>query len=183
MPSSQYELPVRTMTFFGIVEIFDHDVLSVTTLWVAAQRGCPEPRTFGMASCVPTLRKPSDKPVNCVADFLLSVFHQKIHCSRISWLLFLASSLQRRRRVRVGRAHRNGRVFLQASLKLGDYLLDRVGNPAVRPCNVTLFLHVSEQVDDLRQRQGLGRVIHVLLPDEMRLPVTPLDGRKTVSHV
>jgi hypothetical protein len=62
----------------------------------------------------------SDMPVNRVADFLLSVFHQKIHRGRVSWLLFFASSLRRRRGVRVGRAHRNGRVFLQASLKLGD---------------------------------------------------------------
>jgi len=60
-----------------------------------------------------------------------------------SWLLFLAGSLRHRWRVRVGRAHRNDRVFFQASIKLRYYLRYGVGHPAVRPRDVTLFPHVG----------------------------------------
>ena len=87
------------------------------------------------------------------------------------------------RRVGVGRADLDRRVFLQAGLELTDDPHHRVGDPGIVRAHVALLLQVGEEVDDLRQRESLRRVVHVILPDKMRLPVPPLDGGKPVSHV
>ncbi len=49
--------------------------------------------------------------------------------------------------------------------------------------HVALLLQVGEEVDDFRQREFQRRVVHVLLPDQVRLPVPPLDGGQLVGHV
>src|SRR5829696_518636 len=49
--------------------------------------------------------------------------------------------------------------------------------------DVALLPQIGEQVDDLRQRKLLRRVVHVLLPDQMRFPVPPFYGRQPVGDV
>ena len=45
------------------------------------------------------------------------------------------------------------------------------------------LLKVGKEIDDFRQWEGQRRVIHVLLPDKVYLPVSPFDGRQPISDV
>src|SRR5262249_40781834 len=87
-------------------------------------------------------------------------------------------------RIRVRSAEFNRRILLQAFRELRDDLRDRRDDPRVVPGeSVGLLLQIGEEVDDLRQWEGQRRVIHVLLPDEVYLPVPPFDGRQPISDV
>ena len=66
---------------------------------------------------------------------------------------------------------------MQACLELTDNLLQRLPDPTIGHVDVTLLLQIGEKVDNLRQGKFLRRVVHVFLPEEVHLPVAPLDGR------
>src|SRR5262249_9594947 len=46
---------------------------------------------------------------------------------------------------------------------------------------VALLLQIGEEIDDFRQWEGHRRVIHVLLPNKVYLPVPPFYGRQPIS--
>src|SRR5215813_9876314 len=65
-----------------------------------------------------------------------------------------------------------------------DDLRHRGDDPGIVPWkSVALLLEIGEEIDDFRQWQGQRRVVHVLLPDEVDLPVSPLDRRQPIGDI
>src|SRR5262249_48193210 len=88
------------------------------------------------------------------------------------------------RRIWIRSADFDRRIFLQAFRKLIDDLRNRRDDPGVVPGeSVALLLQIGEEIDDSRQWESQRRVIHVLLPDKVHLPVSPFDSRQAIGDV
>src|SRR5262249_239694 len=87
------------------------------------------------------------------------------------------------RSIRVRRAHSDGWIHPQAFFEISSDLHHRVRYPTVVDQDVTFFLEVGKQIDDLRDWKYLRRVEHVHLPNQVHFPVPPFHGVQAVGNI
>src|SRR5258708_28322179 len=88
-----------------------------------------------------------------------------------------------RRNVWLWGACRDRWIFLQALLQINNDLHHWYTYPRACGAHVALFFQIVLKIDNFWQWKCHRRIIHIDLPDEVHLPVVPLDRGHAIGYV
>src|SRR5450631_2897733 len=83
-----------------------------------------------------------------------------------------------RRYVRIRRPRWDRWILVQALLKIAYHSRNRHLHPAIVGHHVRFFFRIRKKIEQIRNGQLCGRLGHIVQPDQMILPIAPLDGIK-----